>query len=220
VLIVDADEHAMTVAVVRISEEEVRGTLNATLPRLALKHWRERILDSLSERCVRQCRRDPRDSADAEQMLFDQIEVAIERLRTGQRVSLSVRASHWYQDLHLSPSDLEMMCAPLSRSAADEIHRMVSGLNDPEPPRAVWLTHDAGRLPGLASALHKHTAERTSVRVLHPEAAAAAAANLIERWSTGEIPRTHLDTVIQLPIRQDARSVPPLRLGEGVRGRG
>ena len=108
-------------------------------------------------------------------MLYDQIEVAIERVRTGQGVSVSVRASHWYQDLRLAPTDLDTMCTPLSRLAADEIHKMVSGLNDPEPPRAVWLTHDAGRLPGLAAALHKHTAERTNVRVLHPEAAAAAA---------------------------------------------
>ena len=36
--------------------------------------------------------------------------------------------------------------------------------------------------------------ERTNVRVLHPEAAAAAAANLIDRWALGELPRTHLDT--------------------------
>jgi hypothetical protein len=41
--------------------------------------------------------------------------------------------------------------------------------------------------------------ERTNVRVLHPEAAAAAVANLIDRWSTGELPRTHLDTMIPLP---------------------
>jgi hypothetical protein len=208
VLIVDADDHALTVTVMRISEVEVRGTLNATLPRLGIRFWRERLLDSLADRCVRQCRRDPRDSADAEQMLFDQIETAIERVRTGQRVSVSVRASHWYQDLHLSPTDLDTMCAPLSRLAADEIRKLVGSLNEPEPPRAVWLTHDAGRLPGLAAALHQNMAERTNVRVLHPEAAAAAVANLIERWSAGEIPRTHLDTVISLPPRQDARVAP------------
>jgi len=42
-------------------------------------------------------------------------------------------------------------------------------------------------------------AERTNVRVLHPEAAAAAIANLIERWSNGDLPKTHLDTMIPLP---------------------
>jgi hypothetical protein len=51
-------------------------------------------------------------------------------------------------------------------------------------------------------------AERTNVRVLHPEAAAAAAANLIDRWALGELPRTHLDTVINLPPRPDPRLAP------------
>ncbi len=205
VVIVDADDHAMSVSVIRISEEDVRSTLHATLPRLAVRYWRDRLLDSLADRCVRQCRRDPRDSADAEQMLFDQIDVAIDRVRTGQRVSISVRAAHWYQDLHLAPTDLDAMCAPLSRLAANDLQNLLGSLNEPEPPRAVWLTHDAGRLPGLAATLHHNMAERTSVRVLHPESAAAAVANLIERWSTGEIPRTHLDAVIPLPPRQDAR---------------
>lgn len=205
VVIVDADDHAMSVAVMRLSEQEVRGNLNATLPRLAVRFWRDRLLDALADRCVRQCRRDPRDSADAEQMLFDQIDVAIERVRTGQRVSVSVRGPNWYQDLHLAPTDLDTMCAPLSRLAAEEIRKLIASLNEPEPPRAVWLTHDAGRLPGLAAVLHQNMTERTSVRVLHPEAAAAAAANLVERWIMGEIPRTHLDTVIPLAPRQDAK---------------
>lgn len=208
VLIVDADEHAMTASVVRVAEEEVRTIGSATFPRLATRLWRERLLDALSDRCVRLCRRDPRDSAEAEQMLFDQIEEAIDRARTGQRVALSVRSTHWYQDLVVTPADLDAFCTPLWRAAADEVRHLVAGLNEAEPPRAAWLTHDAGRLPGLAAALHQNTTERTNVRILHPEAAAAAVANLIDRWALAELPRTHLDTAIPLPPRTDARVAP------------
>ena len=205
VLIVDVDDHAMTAAVVRIAEEEVRTMASAAFPRVGARLWKERLLDALSDRCVRICRRDPRDNADTEQMLFDQIDDAVDRARTGQRVSLSVRSTHWYQDLIHAPAELDGFCAALCRTASEEIRNMLATLNDTDPPRAVWLTHDAGRLPGLAAVLHQNMSERTSVRVLHPEAAAAAAANLVERWAAGELPRTHLDTMIPLPPRPDAR---------------
>jgi hypothetical protein len=205
ILIVDADEHALSATVIRISEEDVRTIATATYPRLGVRVWRERLLDALSDRCVRQCRRDPRDNADTEQSLFDQIEDSIDRARTGQKVALSVRSTHWYQDLILAPTDLDAFASALCRQAAEEIRGLIGTLNDIEPPRAAWLTHDAGRLPGLAAVLHQNMSERTNVRVLHPEATAAAAANLLDRWSTGELPRTHLDTTIPLPPRQDAR---------------
>ena len=208
VLIVDADDHALTASVVRLAEEEVRILNSATLPRLGIRQWRERLLDGLADRCVRVCRRDPRDTAEAEQMLFDQIDDAIDRARTGQRVSISIRSTHWYQDLAQTAADLDRYCAALCRQAADEVRAFLGTLNEPEPPRAAWLTHDAGRLPGLAAALHQNMAERTNVRVLHAEAAAAAAANLVERWAAGELPRTHLDPVINLPPRPDPRLAP------------
>jgi hypothetical protein len=206
IVVVDADEHALTATVIHLSENEVRTIASASYPRLGMRFWRERLLDSLADRCVRLCRRDPRENADTEQMLFDQIEEAIDRARTGQKVALGVRSTHWYQDLVLAPTDLDAFSMPLCRQAADDIRGFIASLNEPEPPRAAWLTYDAGRLPGLAATLHQNMAERTNVRVLHPEAAAAAAANLHERWSMGELPRTHLDTTIPLPPRLDSRS--------------
>ncbi|HEX3147602.1 MAG TPA: hypothetical protein VHR66_05925 [Gemmataceae bacterium] len=213
VLIVDADDHAMTVSLVRIAEEEVRLQGAATFPRLGVRFWRERLLDAMADRCVRLCRRDPRDSADAEQMLFDQVDDAIDRARTGQRVALTIRAMHWFQDLVLTPADMDAFCLPLCRNAADEVRHLLASLNEADPPRAAWLTHDAGRLPGLAAALHQNMTERTNVRVLHPEAAAAAVANLNDRWEAGNLPRTHLDTMIPLPPRVDARIAPRSPVG-------
>lgn len=205
VLIVDSDEHALTASLIRISEEEVRQLGSIASTRTSGRLWRERLLDALSDRCVRICRRDPRDNADVEQMLFDQLDDAIDRARDGQRVSLQVRSTHWYQDLAHIPAEFEAFCSPLTRLAIEDIRHLIHTTNLAEPPRAVWLTHDAGRLPGLATALHAHMSEGTSVRVLHPEAAAAAAANLMERWGSGELPKTHLDTLISLPPKADPR---------------
>ena len=134
-------------------------------------------------------------------MLFDQIEESIDRARTGQRVALSVRATHWFQDLVVTPADLDAFCGSLCRTAADEVAAPDRRAQRGRAAAGRLVTHDAGRLPGLAAALHQNMTERTNVRVLHPEAAAAAAANLIDRWATGELPRTHLDTAIPLPPR-------------------
>jgi len=223
VLIVDVDEFALTASVVRITQDEVRMLATAAFPRLGARVWRERLLDTLADRCVRLCRRDPRDNAAAEQMLYDQLEETIDRARTGQRVSISVRSANWFQDLIHAPADLDAFCAPLARQAAEEIKNLLQTTNDGDPPETVWLTHDAGRLPGLAATLHQHMTERSSVRVLHPEATAAAAANLIDRWDAGDLPRSHLDTVIVLATKVDPRllpKAPPPGLNAGPRGAG
>lgn len=209
VIIVDADEYAVTAAVVRLAEEEVRVFHSGTFPRLGVRGWRERLLDAIADRCVRQCRRDPRDSAETEQMVFDQLESAIDQTRAGLRATVSVRSAHWYQDLMVDAANLAAFCGNLSRAAGDEVRRLADGVTDPEPPRAVWLTHDAGRLPGLAAAVHQSSPEGTTVRVLHPEAAAAAVANLLDRWATGELPSTHQDVVIPLPPKPDPRLAGP-----------
>jgi hypothetical protein len=197
VVILDADEHALTAAVVAVERDTAKLLTGAGWARAGVKAWKDRLLDSVSDRCVRLCRRDPRDSADAEQSLFEQLDDALDRARAGQRVSLTVRTAHWYQDLILQPEELDGYCAALSQTAADSVRELVAGL--PAPPRAVWLTHSAGRLPGLGLAVHQNTPEGTAVEVLPPGAVAHAAAALVPRWLTGELPRTHLDTVLPFP---------------------
>ena len=122
---------------------------------------------------------------------------------------LAVRGDHWYQDLIISQNDLAQFCRSLWQVAVDEIRHFLSPLQEEEPPRAVWLTHDAGRLPGLAPALHQHMSERTSVRILHSEATAAAVLNLTLRWDKGELSRNHLNQVIPLPKRTTEGSAAP-----------
>ncbi|MBA4067826.1 MAG: hypothetical protein C0501_29830 [Isosphaera sp.] len=193
VLVVDADEHALSAAVVEVDRDRVRAGPVGAWPRFAVKAWKDRLLDAVSDRCVRLCRRDPRDSADAEQALFEQLDDALDRTRSGQRVSLTVRTDRWFQDVVQLPDDFDAHCAALARGAAEAVRDLPA-----QPPRAVWLTHAAGRLPGLARAVHTHAPLGTAVEVLPTDAVARAAAALVPRWLAAELPRAHLDAVIPL----------------------
>ena len=197
VLVIDADEFALTAALVTVGTHEVRVHSTATTPKASLKLWKDRLVDGLADRCVRVCRRDPRDSADAEQDLFLQLDDVLERARVGQPHTITIRSQRWYQDLTVGPDDLEAICAPVNRVAIDALKQFLMSAALDVPPRAVWLTHTAGRLPGLAAKIYKHSPEQTQVCLLPANAGAEAAAALVPRWLTGTLPRIHLDTVIQ-----------------------
>lgn len=213
VVVIDADEFALSAALVSVESDLVRLGGSAVWPRLAVKLWKDRLLDAVADRCVRLCRRDPRDSAEAEQVLFEQLDEALDRARAGQRISLCVRTSHWFQDVVQQPDEFEAQCAALARLAGDSVRDFTNGIGLAEPPRAVWLTDAAGRLPGLVRAIHANTPEGTAVEVLPPNAVASATAALVPRWLAGNLPRAHLDSVIPLvPAPAGARKpadVPP-----------
>jgi hypothetical protein len=196
VLVVDADDHALSASVVAVEAGEVRLLTTAAWPKLSRRLWKDRLLDYLSDRCVRQCRRDPRDSADAEQRLYDQLDPALDRVRYGQPVQFGVRAAHWYQDLIVQPADFDASCAAYAKVGIAGVTELAQSCGLPEPPRAVWLTPAAGTLPGLAAGLYAQSSERTDVAVLNADAVAGAVAALVPRWAAGELPRTHLDVVI------------------------
>jgi hypothetical protein len=198
VCVVDVDENALTAAVVAVEEGEVRLLGSAAWPKLAGKLWTDRLLDAIADRCVRVCRRDPRDSAEAEQSLFDQLPDALDLSARGHPVTLSVRSAHWYQDLPHRPADLAGYCAAFAKAGADGVRELVGSFGLPVPPRAVWLTAAAARLPGLAAAAYKGSAERTAVDALPENAVAEAAAALAGRWRAGELPRAHLDSTIRI----------------------
>ncbi len=198
VVVVDADEFALTASVVGVEPNEVKSLAAAAWPRASLRAWKDRLLDALSDRCVRLCRRDPRDSADAEQALYEQLDAALDRVQVGQPVTLGVRGSHWYQDLVQRASDFDGYCAALAALGAGGVRELVRSANLPVPPRAVWLTHAAARLPGLAAAIHQGVPEQTEVLALPANAVADAAAALVPYWLTALIPRVHLDAAIPL----------------------
>ena len=197
-VVIDADEFALSACVIGVTRDVARVAASACWPRLGVKVWKEKLLDAVADRCVRLCRRDPRDSADAEQALFEQLDDALDRAQAGQRVSLSVRTAHWYQDVVQQPDEFDGYCTALSRSAGEAIRELVAGAGLPLPPRVVWLTHAAGRLPGLVKAIHQNTSEATAVDTLSPTAVAQTAAALVPRWLSGELPRQHLDTTMPI----------------------
>ena len=194
VVIVDADEYALSAAVVNVQPGEARLLHLAAWPRLSLKVWKDRLIDAVSDRCVRLCRRDPRDSAAAEQALFEQLDPALDRVRQGQPAALTVRTEKWYQDIVQQPADFESHCSAFAKLATDELREQLASLA--VPPRAIWLTDTAAKLPGLAAAIYVNSAEQTEVSVLPPDAATEAAAALHARWLAGTLPRVHLDGVI------------------------
>lgn len=200
IVFVDADEFALSAAVVSVQPAEVRLLSLAAWPKLSMKAWKDRLIDTLSDRCVRLCRRDPRDSADAEQALFEQLDAALEKVRQAQPVTLVLRGEKWYQDLVQQPTDFDAHCMALIKASAENLRDVVANAGSAAPPRAVWLTDAAAKLPGLAAAIFQNASERTEVAVLPPDAVTEAAAALQARWQADRLPRVHLDGLIGLEI--------------------
>ncbi len=221
VLVVECDEFALSVSRVAVNPGSVSLAAHAAWPRLSRKVLTDRLIDGLSDRCVRLCRRDPRDTASAEQMLFDQLDAALDFARTWQGTTVPVRSEHWFQDIPVRPGDLAQMAKPLTELAAGALRKFVADSPDTLPPAAVWLTHGAARWPGLAEALHKAVPEQTAVCALSALAPAEAVAALLPRMLAGEIGRPHAEREIATAggaapaWKRPHPPGPPLPKGEG-----
>ena len=185
VVIVDVDDFALSASYVSVEPAAVQFHGAAVVSRAAERLWRDRLLEAVSDRCIRRCRRDPRDSAEAEQGLWDQLIRGLDAARSGQPLTLNIRSEHWYQDLMVSPEDLDDWCLPLAQLSADAVRDVVEQANAPWPPRAVWLSDEAARLPGLAAALHNLGPDPLDVQSLPPHAAAEGAVVLTNRLTPG-----------------------------------
>jgi hypothetical protein len=228
-LVLDADEHALTWAAVAVEFGQARLLTAQPLPQMGLGIWRGRLLDAVADRCVRQSRRDPRDSAGAEQSLYDQLDTALDACRRGQMAEFMVQMPQWGQNLLLRPDELAAACAPLLNQALAEMRALRQVLPIEAPP-VVLVTESAGRLPGLVQALEEMSAEGASgerpaqsenfgegllkeegnrglVSVLSPDAAARAACDLAARWQRGELVRGGIE-VAPLPPPLPAEAGP------------
>lgn len=185
VVIVDVDDHALCASYVSVEPAAVQLHGVEVVSRAAERLWRERLLEAVSDRCIRKCRRDPRDSAEAEQGLWDQLIHGLDAARAGRPLTLNIRSKHWYQDLTVSPEDMDDWCLSLAQLSAEAVRNAVEQANAPWPPRAVWLSDEASRLPGLATALHNLDDGRLDVQSLPPHAAAEGAVVLTNRLTPG-----------------------------------
>ncbi len=212
---IDVDEYALTGTVLQIGSTDVRIAESAHWPQASLRNWKNRLLDGMADHCVRICRRDPRDSAEAEQGMYDQLDLLLEQTRTGQRATMQIRGEHWFQDLAHTPEQVEGYCTALVKTSAEGLQQLLLSSALKSPPTAVWFSHAAGRLPGLAAKIYKNSPEQTTVSILPPNAAAEAVAALLPRWLQGTLPRLHLDSVIPVEkLAPAAPSLPPVFIGK------
>src|SRR5262249_38678159 len=73
-LIRDGDDHALTWTAIQTEDGSARVLHGAPQTTLGLRAWKERLLGVAADACIRRSRRDPRDSAEADQMLYDQLD--------------------------------------------------------------------------------------------------------------------------------------------------
>ena len=205
-LILDVDDHALSWSAVEMGPERIFVVSEQSVPLLSLLAWKRRLLDGLAERCIRHSRRDPRDSGQAEQALFDQLDHVLDCAWQGQTAEAVVRAASWFQDLLLRPEEITQFCAPMVRHTLKELNQ-VPDLDQDGKATWVLLTEVAGRLPGLTPALQEWRNAGTEVSVLPPNALARAAHDLAARMVAGEIPHGHLDTTVpRAPSQPDTRT--------------
>jgi hypothetical protein len=198
-VVVDADDHTLSCTAVSAGREQAQVVGERSLPRLGLRAWKDRVLDAVADRCVRHSRRDPRDSAPSEQMLFEQLDGVLDACRKGQMAELGIEAPHWYQNVILGPEEVTGFCAALARQVAEGLRAVLATVAAREPVAALVLTQAASRLPGLASALQEAAGAQAQLFVAAADGPARVAHELAARISLGEISRGHLDAVIPLP---------------------
>jgi hypothetical protein len=152
-LIIDIDDHALTLALVKSVDGLANLLDHRSYPLLGMRRWKDRLLNALSDCCVLQTRRDPRDAPDAEQALWDQLDNLLEASFQGRFLHLGIQAAAWYQNLLVQPEQAATFCSQLTRQLLTEIDRMLQSVPAEEIPASIVLTHTAGRLPGVAGLL-------------------------------------------------------------------
>lgn len=230
-LVVEADGHAVTWSVVERTAEELRLRLVQPNPALGRAAWLRRLIDGVATRCVRQTRRDPRESADVEQVLYEQLTQIVSR-GPQNLIQLHLHGAGWYHHLMMHAEELGAMAAPLLRAAMAELDGLVTSVNALGSLRGVVLTHAAAGLPGLLPSLRarvqmyaragvgydsgdygEHLFRAAGgaddrVQVLPIDAVARMAHELAVRTHRGDFPHGHLDTV---PVPPAAGDVDPDR---------
>jgi hypothetical protein len=168
VLVLDVDDHALTLGWVKVQVDKAQLIESRSFTHLGLRFWNERLLNALSDLCVRQHRRDPRDAPMAEQSLYDQLEPLTDAALHHQAIQLAVQGHQWFKHLLVHPEQTVQFCGPLARQAAHEAEHLLLCWPASELPCCILLTHQAGRLPGLVEALRAVTSPNSSAETKLP----------------------------------------------------
>jgi hypothetical protein len=201
-LVLDADLHALTWTALAADEpntpHQVRVVTRQTVPQLSVNAWKERVLDGVADRCIRQSRRDPRESAVAEQGIWDQLDTAFDMAARGQNIQLVIQSAHWCQNLMLPLSDLAVFCKRQLHHVLRSMHELLAAVQADGPPALVLVTAAAARLPGLLGCLEENTGEHTAVTVLSADQVLKSAHELACQWLAQVAPCGHHDVALKL----------------------
>lgn len=228
-LVVDADDHALTCTLLGCSERaeapsavgESPATIGVRLPTLARTHvlslpglgvriWKNRLIDTIADRCVRQSRRDPRDVPAAEQMLFEQLEGVLDACWQEQMVEVAVRGAQWSQNFVLRPEEVRSACASLLQQTLLELRDVVAEA-EPQGIARLLVTEAAGKLPGLCERLQDDVGDHVPLIPLAADAAALGAHDVAAHFFRGEQAYEHIDAVISCPVPAPPGPVKPER---------
>ena len=160
VLIVDADDHALTLGWVKGLADRAHLIESRSFTQLGVHGWKDRLINALADRMIRVHRRDPRDVPSAEQSIFDQLD-GLAHGGAAEKADAAWR--QWGALVHASLGASGAHAALLpgaAQQAAQEAAQLLTCWPASELPPAIVLTHQASRLPGLIDALQPLLAER------------------------------------------------------------
>jgi hypothetical protein len=232
-LVADVDDHALTWSAVTVDGGLVRLLHSQSDPQLGLVAWKDRLLGAVSDAFIRKSRRDPRDSADAEQLLYDQLDGMLQACAEGFQAEIAVRSHQWYETMVFGAQDLAAAAVSLRDRATGAFNSLCHAAGQ-GAPRVVVLTNAAGRLPGLVSALEHYLADLdlaqeysevddfgagllqeemtpSHLQVLAPEAVAQATLSLAERMQHGALEAGHLEMAPPMAPAPPQEGQPRLR---------
>ncbi len=103
VLVIDADDHALTLGWVKGMGERAHLIDSRSFTQLGIRAWKERQIDALADRFIREHRRDPRDVPSAEQSIFDQLDALALAAVQHRPMQIGVNGQQWYRHLLVHP---------------------------------------------------------------------------------------------------------------------
>jgi hypothetical protein len=211
-VVVDVDDHALLCCAVEWTANEVLIRPPWVLTGLGLRVWREQVIRCVAEECIRLCRRDPRESPEADQSVFDQIDDVLEQCSQSRSAVVRVQAVAWYQEVTVRPEAVAGGCGILGRQAADAIWRYVLRATTRHEEPAVWLTAEAARLPGLAAAFYARSREQVPISMIALSDVGRAIHALAGRIDSGELAPGYLETAVPLPSSRGDQKKEPIGL--------
>ena len=153
ILVVDVDGHALTWSVVEREPAGLHLRLCQSAAHLGRGQWLRKLLDGVAHRCVRQSRRDPRESADIEQALYEQIAFALDGAPTGGMVQMRIQGRQWYHHMMFAPDELAAFVSPLLKQTTADLESVLAAVQTIGGLAGAVVTAAAASLPGLAPAL-------------------------------------------------------------------